>query len=168
MDFIPLPTQGEVLLQIVLAVVFGMLLGVERVIAGKTAGMRTFALVSLGSCLFVIISVFVSIQNYANFNFDPLRVASTIVTGIGFLGAGLIIMKENHLRGLTTAAGLWVAAGIGMAVGFRLYQIAFYTTLLTLAVFTILWFLEERIKSWPHRRTSQGAPATTVESVEDQ
>lgn len=163
MEFLPLPTQSEIFLQITLAMVLGMLLGMERSIAGKTAGMRTYALVSLGSCLLVIISILISIQNLTNFNFDPLRVAAGIVTGIGFLGAGLIIMRSDRLQGLTTAAGLWVAAGIGIAVGFRLYSIAIFTTFLTLIVFTVMWFIEEKIKLLPRIRGNENP--TRVEDL---
>ena len=144
---IPQPEHIEVFLQLLLAMILGVLLGTERSIAGKTAGMRTYALVSLGSCLFIIISVLVT-RTYLPFvDFDPLRVGAAVVTGIGFLGAGLIIMREQHLRGLTTAAGLWVAAGIGMSVGYELYDIAIYTTFLTLVVFTLMWFIEDKIKT---------------------
>ena len=138
-DLIPPPGQIEVFLQLALAMILGVLLGTERSIAGKTAGMRTYALVSLGSCLFVVVSVITSAKYLPFVDFDPLRIAAGIVTGIGFLGAGLIIMREQRLRGLTTAAGLWVAAGIGVAVGYQLYDVAIYTTFLTLIVFTLMY-----------------------------
>ena len=147
-----LEPQSTIFLQILLAMILGMLLGAERSIAGKTAGMRTYALVSLGSCVFIIISTAISAQNYTIFDFDPLRVMAGIVTGIGFLGAGLIILRESHLRGLTTAAGLWVAAGIGSAVGFKLFSLAVFTTFLTLFVFTMMWYIEEKIKSLPRAK----------------
>lgn len=142
------PDMIEMFLRLVVAVVLGASLGVERSLAGKTAGMRTYALVSLGAAMFVAVSQVVTSQ-YASIgmrNFDPLRVASQIVVGIGFLGAGLIIFKNQKLRGLTTAAGLWVAAGIGMASGFGLYFIAIAGALLTLLVFTGLWYLEEFVE----------------------
>lgn len=134
--------------QLILAVFLGMLLGIERSLARKTAGMRTYALVALAACLFIIISNTVTV-GYINFtDFDPMRVAAGIITGIGFLGAGLIIFRESKLQGLTTAASLWVAAGIGMAVGYGLYALAVFTTLLTLFVFTMLWYIEKKIKSF--------------------
>ena len=77
---------------------------------------------------------------------DPLRIASNIIVGVGFLGAGMIIFKDHQLTGLTTASGLWVAAGIGTAVGFGLYNLAIVATVLTLFVFTVLWYLESKIK----------------------
>ncbi len=160
-DLIPTPGQIETFLQLALAMILGVLLGTERSIAGKTAGMRTYALVSLGACLFVIISVVITAQYYPHgINFDPLRVAAGIITGIGFLGAGLIIMREHRLRGLTTAAGLWVAAGIGVAVGYQLYDVAIYTTFLTLVVFTLMWFIEEKIKTISQTRNTPQTPPT--------
>ncbi|HEX9608763.1 MAG TPA: MgtC/SapB family protein [Candidatus Paceibacterota bacterium] len=132
--------------QLITAMLLGMLVGAERAIAGKTAGMRTYALVSMGSALFTVISVGISAAYLGVVNFDPLRVAAGIITGIGFIGAGIIIFRESSLRGLTTAAGLWVAAGIGMAVGFKLYFIAVFASLLTLFVFTVMWFVEERLE----------------------
>lgn len=149
MDLISTPDLSVLFMQLILAMFLGMLLGAERSIAGKTAGMRTYALVSVGSCLFVIISISVAVKYMEVFNFDPLRMASSIITGIGFLGAGLIIMHNAQLRGLTTAAGLWVSAGIGVAVGYGLYPIAIFTTFLTLVVFTLMWYIEERIKALP-------------------
>jgi len=79
---------------------------------------------------------------------DVLRVVSGIVTGIGFIGAGIIIFKDDRktVTGLTTAAGLWVAGGIGVAVGFKLYVIAVFATVLTLIVFTVMWFIEDAFK----------------------
>jgi putative Mg2+ transporter-C (MgtC) family protein len=132
--------------QLVLALFLGTFLGLERAVAGKVAGMRTFGLVSLGSCLSILISEHV-VAGYGNLSgINPLMVAGAIVTGVGFLGAGLVIFKDSHVSGLTTAAGMWVAAAIGMAVGFRMYLIASFTTFLTLFVFTVMWYLERIIK----------------------
>lgn len=135
----------EVFAQLVLALVLGALVGVERSIAGKEAGMRTFALVTIGSCMFVLLGENMARVYGDTFNFDPMRMASAVVTGIGFLGAGLIIF-QHELKGLTTAAALWVAAGIGIAVGFQLYLVATFATFLTLFVFVVLWFLEHAIE----------------------
>ena len=135
-------------LRLLVAVALGALLGLERTFARKTAGARTYALVCLGSTLFVIVSQIV-VVSYAAAGLnaiDPLRVASQIVVGIGFLGTGLIIFRRTKLEGLTTAAGLWVAASIGMAAGFGLYKLAVFTTLLTLFIFTVLWFIEDFLR----------------------
>lgn len=136
-------------LRLITAVGLGALLGVERAFARKTAGTRTYALVSLGSALFVLVGQIIA-ASYAAAGLttvDPSRIASQIVVGIGFLGTGLIIFRRTKLQGLTTAAGLWVAAAIGMAVGFGLYKIAVFATLLTLFVFTVLWFVEDYLRN---------------------
>ncbi len=135
-------------LQMILAMLLGTLLGVERTFAQKTAGMRTYGLVCMGSCLFILISTMVAETFVSVSSFDPLRLAAGVVTGIGFLGAGLIIMKDSKLSGLTTAAGLWVSCGIGMAVGFKFFSVAIFATILTLFSFTILWSIELRVKAF--------------------
>lgn len=151
----------DILLRLFLAMLFGGLVGAERVFAHKTAGIRTYALVSMGAALFVIISQVVS-QYYLSqglTNFDMLRVAAQIVVGIGFLGAGLIILRGSKITGLTTATGLWVSAGIGMAAGFGLYGIALIATVLTLFIFVILWFVENKLKkAKPYGKTDPECP----------
>ncbi len=137
----------NIVLKLFVALALGMIIGTERVWAHKTAGMRTYALVSMGSALFVVISNEM-IKIYSGFSgMNPLMIVSQIVVGIGFLGAGIIFNKDSKLVGLTTATGLWVAAGIGMACGLGLYSIAVVATTLTLFVFIVLWFIEERIKN---------------------
>lgn len=147
-----LTPEIEVFVQLALALILGAMLGLERAMAGKEAGMRTFSLVTIGSCLFVVLSELVAIQHPGGANVDPMRMASAVVTGIGFLGAGLIIFQQE-LKGLTTAAALWVASGIGMTIGFQFYTIAVFATFLTLFVFVVLWFFEQYIeeKLAPHR-----------------
>jgi putative Mg2+ transporter-C (MgtC) family protein len=132
------------LLRLGAAMLCGVILGTERILANKTAGMRTYALVSLGSALFVIISQYVSAQAIDMSNFDPLRMASQVIVGIGFLGAGLIMVKDNHMTGITTAAGIWVAAGIGIACGFGLFQLALISTFFTLFIFIVLFRIENK------------------------
>ena len=137
--------------RLLVATLLGMSLGVERAVAQKTAGMRTYALVSMGAALFIVISEIISAQYAGQVgSLDPLRMASQIIVGIGFLGAGLIIFRDSQLSGLTTAAGLWVASGIGMAAGFGLFEIAIFATVLTIFVFTILWYLERKVKLLVH------------------
>lgn len=139
-------SELELFFQLLLALVLGALLGLERSVAGKQAGMRTFALVAIGSCLFIIVSEDI-VARYMGFgSVSPLRMAAAIVTGIGFLGAGLIIFQQE-LRGLTTAAAMWVASGIGMAIGYKLYLVAFFVTFLTLFVFIALWFFEHFVET---------------------
>lgn len=134
-------------IQLLVAMVLGMLVGIERVIAHKTAGMRTYALVSMGSCLFVLVSQIVG-EKLLGVNFMPMQIPAAIITGIGFLGAGLIIHHDDKISGLTTSTGLWITAGIGVAIGFKLYFLAIASAVLTLIVFTILWFVEEKIKRY--------------------
>jgi len=131
----------NITLRLILAMVLGGLLGIERTVAGKMAGLRTYALVSLGSALFVVISQLVIEQSVFWGTFDPLRVASQVLVGIGFIGAGLVIYKDSKLTGLTTAAGLWLAAGVGLACGFGLVDVAIVATMLGLLIL-ILWFVE--------------------------
>lgn len=137
-------SQWDLVLRLTIAVFLGLLVGAERSRVGKRAGMRTYGLVSLGAALFVVIAGSVSYQYSDTFVFDPLRVASQVVVGIGFLGAGVIFVQRQMLTGLTTAAGLWVVAAIGVACGYGLYFIATYVTFLTLVIFEVLWYVEER------------------------
>ena len=138
----------EIFLKLSLALVLGLVVGTERSIARKAAGMRTYGLVCMGSSLFIIISEIITSAYIGIATVDPLRVAAQIITAIGFLGAGVIFFRdsESKVEGITTAAGLWITAGIGMAVGFGLYAIAIFITVLTFIVFTILWFVEESIR----------------------
>jgi putative Mg2+ transporter-C (MgtC) family protein len=137
----------EILIRLLVAMVLGGLLGFERELAGKVAGLRTYSLISVGAALYVVISAIVSEQFAGATQFDPLRVASNIIVGIGFVGAGMIIFREreHQVRGLTTAAGIWVTAGIGMAVGFGLYSVAFFATLIALFIFIVLYYVDRQI-----------------------
>lgn len=109
----------------------------ERDYVGKPVGFRTYALVSLGSALFTIISV-TSIKLFPGMPFDPMRIPSQVVTGIGFLGAGIIIHQGLRAKGITTAAGIWLVSAIGVAVGLDLYQTAVFTTILAFIIIVIL------------------------------
>ncbi len=126
-DLAPLLTTQEVVLRIAIAALLGGLVGFEREISDQPAGFRTHILVSLGAALFTLVGA------YGVFgpNVDPTRVAAQIVTGIGFLGAGAIIQQGANVRGLTTAAALWVTAAIGTAVGFGYWSAALVTTVIT-------------------------------------
>lgn len=132
----------EYVLRLVIAGVLGGLVGAEREYRSKEAGMRTHFLVALGSSLIMMVSQhgFSDVAGIAWIKLDPSRVAAQIVSGIGFLGAGLIIFHKQAVKGLTTAAGVWVAAGIGMAVGGGMYILGAVATLFTLAGFEMLRF----------------------------
>lgn len=142
---------SDILLKLFVALALGMIIGTERVLAHKTAGMRTYAFVSLGSALFTIISIIIGSEYMGTGSasgFDPSRIISQIIVGVGFLGAGVIIFlpKGHHISGLTTASGIWVSSGIGIATAIGRFDVAIIVTALSLFIFTILWFVEERIK----------------------
>ncbi|MDD6185353.1 MAG: MgtC/SapB family protein [Bacteroidales bacterium] len=122
------------IVRLLLATLLGSVIGFEREYHAKEAGVRTHLLVALGSCLFMIISVygFDFMLDRDHVSFDPSRIASQVVTGIGFIGAGTIILQKQMVRGLTTAAGLWVTAAIGLACGNGMYVIAVVTTAIVL------------------------------------
>ncbi len=137
----------EMVWRLVLAGGLGAALGLERSLAGKHAGMRTYALVSVGSALFVIIGVMASYQLQAFTGINPLQIASNVVLGVGFLGTGLAVFRGEHPVELTTAAGLWVAAGIGMAAGFGFSVLAFGGAVLAVLILTLLLSLENNVRS---------------------
>jgi putative Mg2+ transporter-C (MgtC) family protein len=140
------PQTMDIISRLVIALFLGMIIGMERVWAHKTAGMRTYALVSMGASLFVIISDQM-IAQYSYFTgMNPLFLVGNILVGVGFIGTGLIVTRDSKLMGLTTATGLWVSAGIGMAAGFGLAKLAIIATFMTLFIFVVLWFIEEQIK----------------------
>lgn len=136
-----------IVLSLLCAMLMGMTLGIERFLAHKTAGMRTYTLISMGSAMFVIISQLVASQSTGMF--DPLRMAAQVVAAAGFLGVGVIFHNSQRVSGITTASGMWVAAGIGMACGFGLYKLALIVTVLTLFTFIVMWFLERLIRKIP-------------------
>jgi putative Mg2+ transporter-C (MgtC) family protein len=136
----------EIIIRLAVAVGLGLVIGLERVLVHKEAGMKTHALVSMGSALFIIISEFISLRYVNVAGFDPARIASQVIVGIGFLGAGSIILQGNRLLGLTTAGGLWVTAGIGMAAGFGFYSLAVIATILILFVLIVVYKFEEPIR----------------------
>ena len=111
--------------RLALAAFLGAVIGYERELRGRSAGLRTFAAVALGACLFSIISYVVVPRGN-----ETTRIAAQIVTGVGFLGAGVILHGQGHISGLTTSATLWAAAAVGMAVGYGLYILAVVATLL--------------------------------------
>lgn len=129
-----------IIMQIALAAGLGLAIGLERERSHKPAGLRTYSLIAMGSALFTAIS-----QEVVGPYIDITRIAGQIVTGIGFLGAGLIFTRGDKIVGLTSAAGIWVTAAIGMSVGFRMYTVAIAATMLVLLIMTALWVLEKRI-----------------------
>lgn len=139
----------EFIIRILVATVLGAIIGLDREYRTKAAGFRTHVLVAIGSALFMIISVhgFDDMpKDQMTLRMDPARIAAQVVTGIGFIGAGTIIFQKNVVRGLTTAAGLWVTAAIGLACGVGMYVLAIVTTVLVMLCFEAFNFFLHRIR----------------------
>ena len=134
----------------------GLSLGVEREIRGHAAGMKTMALIAVGSCLFTTLGLEPAFGNRV----DPTRIAAQIVTGVGFLGAGAILRQGLDVKGLTTAASIWVVAALGMAVGFGYYGISLFTLAVVLLMLVAIRPLEIRfIRSRRYRRADDPPPS---------
>ena len=133
-------TQMDWLIRLILAGIFGYAIGYERNSRSKNAGIRTHLIVALSAALMIIVSKygFMDIINTHGVSLDPSRIAAQIVSGIGFLGAGMIFVHNQSVNGLTTAAGIWATSGIGMAIGSGLYFIGIVATLLILLFQIIL------------------------------
>jgi mg2+ transporter-C family protein len=134
----------EFILRLFVAAILGGVIGLEREYRAKEAGFRTHFLVALGSGLFMILSQFGFddvLGHYEQVSLDPSRIASQVVTGIGFIGAGTIIFQKHVVRGLTTAAGLWVTSAIGMTAGAGMYVLSIATTVLVLLCLEALYFI---------------------------
>ncbi len=142
-------TQWESLIRIGIAAILGGVIGYERETLDKSAGLRTHMLVSLGAALFMAASILI-IQDFAepgvSTRLDPTRIGATIVTGIGFLGGGIIFRQESRVQGVTTAAGLWVAAAIGLACGAGYFIVAGGSVLLTVVILAVIRPIERRIE----------------------
>jgi putative Mg2+ transporter-C (MgtC) family protein len=139
-------TDIEAAERLVLAMVVGTLLGLERERAEKPAGIRTYMLVVEGAALFMICSIMLSQQfTSGGILSDPSRIASTVVQGIGFIAAGVILTTNREVIGLTTAAGIWVATALGLLIGAGFYVIAIFATVVTLTALILLRELESRM-----------------------
>lgn len=144
------PFQLNILLKLVVSALIGALLGAERSLIGKPAGVRTFALTALGSAFFTALAqgAFQFFNTNPGLQYEPYRVLGQLVVAIGFLAAGVIIFRGHRLEGLTTAAGLWVTAAIGVAVGLGLYVAAIGGALIVFILLFLIWHLE----AWIERR----------------
>lgn len=136
--------------KLVLSMLLGSIVGFERRRRGQTAGVRTFSLISMGSTMAMVLSVYVA-EKYGTG--DPTRMAAQVISGIGFLGAGTIIQMKGSVRGLTTAAGIWMVSTLGMAVGCGLYMIALVATGLILFILILLERIEHRVSMRSESRT---------------
>lgn len=138
MDFLKDHSIQNELVLIFISVILGLFIGAEREYRNKSAGLRTFILVCFGSCLFTILSIKIGIK-------DPDRLAANIITGIGFLGAGVIFKGDNKIDGITTATTIWATASIGMAVGSGYVYLSFTGTILVLLILNSLSYLQNFI-----------------------
>ena len=132
--------------KLLLSMVLGASVGLERRHKGQIAGMRTFALICMGATLAMLVSIYIPEKLFgATANGDPGRIAAQVISGIGFLGAGAIIQMKGSVRGLTTAAGMWMIASIGLAVGAGMYLIAVTASVLIILVLTLLEICEKHL-----------------------
>ena len=151
-----MPTDFQMVLRLLLTLGLSGLVGFERQVHRRDAGLRTHILVALGSCLIMLTSLYVFDIYKDTVSLDPARIAAGVITGIGFLGAGTIIREPEGVRGLTTAASLWVVSGIGLAVGVGFNRVAIYTTVLVLAVLHLLRYTEDFLLNNPKLKNKEG------------
>lgn len=135
---------GNSIFRLFLSMMLGMIVGAERKRKGQIAGIRTFALISMGACLAMLLSIYVPQVYLGLKNGDPGRIAAQVITGIGFIGGGAMIHMKGAVKGLTTAAGIWMTAIIGMAVGIGMYLISVGATLLILLTLYTFEHYEKR------------------------
>ena len=140
--------------RLLLSMALGSIVGYERKTKGQTAGIRTFALISMGATLAMLISIYVPQEYLGLKNGAPGRIAAQVLSGIGFLGAGAIIQMKGSVRGLTTAAGIWIVATIGLAVGVGLYTLSIVATALIMVVLV-------QVEKFEHRK-NMGAQSRII------
>lgn len=137
-------TYESIILRILTAIIVGGLIGLERGMKNRPAGLRTYMLVCVGACLIMLTNQYIYQVAGAG---DPMRLGAQVVSGIGFLGAGTIIVtKHNQIKGLTTAAGLWASAGVGLALGIGFYEAALTATIGIYLILTVLQKWEHRVR----------------------
>ena len=139
------PETIDIIIRLAVATVLGAAIGLEREVAHRYAGLRTYALVSLGAALFTVLANDVAVGLLGRESVDPTRIIGQIVLGVGFLGAGLIVFEHQKVLNLTTAAAIWVTAAIGTASGLKAYTVALATTLIALFILLVLRWGEEKL-----------------------
>jgi putative Mg2+ transporter-C (MgtC) family protein len=149
--------SGEALVRLALAALLGSMIGLEREVRGRQAGFRTNLLVCLGSAMVMLVSIRLTVHPWEPLgdyiiSVDPGRIAYGVMTGIGFLGAGAILKQQETVRGLTTAAGLWCVAAIGLAVGYGLYTLGVSGAVLVLLALWLLQWVENVLPKRVYRR----------------
>ena len=138
-------TYFAVILRILVAAVLGGFMGLERGLKNRAAGLRTYMLVCIGSCLIMLTNQYI-FQTYGTG--DPVRMGAQVISGIGFLGAGTIIVtRRTQVKGLTTAAGLWTAAGVGLALGIGFYEGAIIGAFTVLVVMTLMQYMDNKMRN---------------------
>lgn len=141
-------TVTEIILRVLISVAIGGLIGLERGMKNRPAGLRTYMLVCVGACVVMLTNQY-TYQVYQVG--DPVRMGAQVISGIGFLGAGTIIVtSRNQIKGLTTAAGLWTAGGIGLAIGIGLYEVAIAASAAVFIILTVLHQLDFRVRKKAH------------------
>ncbi|PTQ92956.1 putative Mg2+ transporter-C (MgtC) family protein [Mucilaginibacter yixingensis] len=154
-----MPTMLQELLMVCVAILIGAVIGTEREYSNKSAGLRTFILVSFGSCVFTILSIKIGVSN-------PDRLAANIITGIGFLGAGVIFKDNNKIEGITTATTIWATASVGMSAGSGHIYMALAGTLVILVILKLLLPLQAYIDNHHKIREYHIATATPADADE--
>jgi putative Mg2+ transporter-C (MgtC) family protein len=149
---LPLSGDAELALRLFIVTLLAVAVGTEREFHGHPAGIRTMALVGVGACMFTALGL----EPLFASRTDPTRIAAQIVTGVGFLGAGAILRQGPEVRGLTTAASIWVVAAIGMCVGFGFYFIGVFTTVLVLVTLVVIRPIESRLFKRSQARRESG------------
>ncbi len=160
-------TTTSAVVRLTLSLLLGSLVGMERKRKGQIAGIRTFALISMGATLAMLLSIYVPQEYMGLKNGDPGRIAAQVITGIGFLGAGAIIQMKGSVRGLTTAAGIWMVATIGMTLGVGLYTLAFVATGFILFILLVLERIEHKIHVGVETRIIRIRVNEVLDSIDD-
>ena len=135
----------EIALRLLLALLIGGMTGIERERSHQFAGFRTHILVAVGSCISSITSIMLFTEFSYKYNIDPARLSAQVLSGIGFLGAGAILKTSNGIRGLTTAAGIWTTACIGIAVGFGYYELSILAWVFVMTTLYILKYIDRKL-----------------------
>lgn len=153
--------------KLLLSMFLGAMVGYERKRKGQTAGVRTFSLISMGATLAMLLSIYVPQEYLGLKNGDPSRIAAQVITGIGFLGAGAIIQMKGSIRGLTTAAGIWMVAIIGMAVGVGMYLLSTIASLFILFILVQLERFEHRLGKGSESRIIRIRSACILDNIDE-
>lgn len=151
--------------RLMLSLFLGSIVGYERKRKGQSAGVRTFSLIAMGATLAMLLSIYVPQEYLGLKNGDPGRIAAQVITGVGFLGAGAIIQMKGSVRGLTTAAGIWMVATIGMAVGVGMYWVSIAATALILFILVQLERIEHRVSLGSESRVIRLTASTIIRDI---